>query len=205
MSSKAGIAEKAKTIYDNVKYYWNDPPKGKYMNFKEIVSYAGGGIGAYFILSMAANLMVTTGNMIVGAAIGVAPTDMYVLYLISTIVNIPMTGIRANIIDNTRGKGGKYRPYLLSMGIPTAITVMGYVWFPYEKLGMLFSGQIFGKSGEYVATCAVVLVFNLLLYFFYNFFNDAYTNLIHVLSPNTQERTDVLAVNQLFTHSGRLL
>lgn len=42
---------------------------------------------------------------------------------------------------------------------------------------------------------------NALLFFFstyyFNFFNDAYTNLIHVLSPNTQERTDVLAIKSV--------
>lgn len=188
---------KIKTFIDNVRFYWKEPAKGRYMNFKEIVAYAGGGIGAYFIIAMGANLMVTTGNMIVGGAIGIAPTDMYLIYLISNLVNIPLTGIRANIIDNTRGKGGKYRPYLLSMGLPTALIIIAYVWFPYEQLDILFTGQLFGKSAGYVATCGIVLVFNLLLYFFYNFFNDAYTNLVHVLSPNTQERTDVLAVKSV--------
>ena len=34
---------------------------------------------------------------------------MYVLYVIAVLANIPLTGIRANIIDNTRNKAGKYR------------------------------------------------------------------------------------------------
>ncbi|MDE7124740.1 MAG: MFS transporter, partial [Eubacterium sp.] len=191
------LKQKITSTIDNVKYYWNDPPKGRFMTFKEIVAYAGGGIGAYFIISMGTALVVSTTNMIVGGAIGVDAMDMYVLYLISTLANIPLTGIRANMIDNTRGKRGKYRPYLLSMGIPTAIIAVAYVWFPYERLGIIFSGEMLGKSGKYVATCAVVLVFNLLLQFFFNFFNDAYTNLIHVLSPNTQERTDVLAIKSV--------
>ena len=191
------LKQKASSIIDQVKYYWNDPPKGRFMSFKEIVAYAGGGIGAYFIIAMCNALVVSTTNMIVGGAIGVDAMDMYILYVIATLANIPLTGIRANMIDNTRGKRGKYRPYLLSMGIPTALLAVGYVWFPYEKLGIIFSSDMFGKSGKYVATCAVVLIFNLLLQFFFNFFNDAYTNLIHVLSPNTQERTDVLAIKSV--------
>lgn len=197
MSENVGLKQKAVTLIDNVKYYWNDPPKGKYMSFKEIAAYAGGGIGAYFIIAMGTALAVSTTNMIVGGAIGVDAWDMYILYLIATLANIPLTGLRANMVDNTRGKGGKYRPYLLSMGIPTAIIAVAYVWFPYELLGNFFPNEMFGKSGAYVATCAAVLVFNLLLQFFFNFFNDAYTNLIHVLSPNTQERTDVLAVKSV--------
>ncbi len=197
MASETSIKQKALGLIDNVRFYWKEPPKGRFMSFKEIVAYAGGGIGAYFIISMGMALVVSTTNMIVGGAIGIGAMDMYYLYLIATLANIPLTGIRANMIDNTRGKGGKYRPYLLSMGIPTALIALGYVWFPYEKLELFFSGQIFGKSSSYVITCAVVLIFNLLLQFFFNFFNDAYTNLIHVLSPNTQERTDVLAIKSV--------
>ena len=195
--AKAGILEQATNLFNNVKYYWKEPPKGKYMSFKEIAAYSFGGIGAYFIIQLGSTLIVGTTNMIIGGAIGVAPTDMYILYLISTFLNIPLTAVRANMVDNTRGKAGKYRPYILSMGIPTALIALAYVWFPYEKLDTIFTQQIFGRSGAYVATCGIVLVFNLLLHFFFFFFQDAYTNLIHVLSPNTQERTDVLAIKSV--------
>ncbi|MDD6728930.1 MAG: MFS transporter [Eubacteriales bacterium] len=197
MAEKSSLKEKIMPLIDNVRYYWKEPPKGRYMSFKEIAAYAFGGIGAYFIIAMGSTLVVSTTNMIVGGAIGVGAMDMYYLYVIATLANIPLTAIRANMVDNTRGKAGKYRPYLISMGIPTALISIGYVWFPYEKLGMIFTGEMFGKSGAYVATCAVVLIFNLLLQFFFNFFNDAYTNLIHVLSPNTQERTDVLSIKSV--------
>lgn len=196
--AETGIKQKVASVIDNVKYNWKEPPKGRFMPFKEIVAYAFGGIGAYFIITMCTTLIVSTTNMVVGAAIGIGPTDMYILYVIATLANIPLTGIRANMIDNTRGKGGKYRPYLLSMGLPTAIIVLAYVYFPYDKLGFILGeGNVFGKTKAYVATCAMVLIFNLLLQFFYNFFNDAYTNLIHVLSPNTQERTDVLSIKSV--------
>ena len=167
------------------------------MNFKEIAAYAVGGIGSYFIISMGMALLVSTTNMIVGGAIGIAPMDMYVLYLIATLANIPLTAIRANKVDNTRGKGGKYRPYLISMGIPSAIIAIVYVWFPYNALYSIFTQPMLGKDGGYIAKCVVVLLLNLGLQYYFNFFNDAYTNLIHVLSPNTQERTDVLAINSV--------
>lgn len=197
MAEQTGLKAKATGLIDNIKYYWTEPPKGKYMSFKEVAAYSVGGIGAYFLISMGAALVVSTTNMIVGGAIGVAPMDMYVLYLISTLANIPLTAVRANMVDNTRGKGGKYRPYLISMGIPTAVISLAYVWFPYDSMYSLFSGKIMGYEGGYIAKCVMVLIFNLLLQFFFNFFQDAYTNLIHVLSPNTQERTDVLAIKSV--------
>ena len=185
-----------KTVKD-VKTYWKVPPKGKFMTFKEVGAYAFGGIGAYFIIQLGSTLIVSTTNIIVSTAIGVGPRHTYMIYLIATLLNIPLTAVRANMVDNTRGKGGKYRPYLLSMGIPTAIIALIYVWFPYEKMYTLFPGNVFGMEKGYLIKLIVVFICNLGLHFFFFFFQDAYTNLIHVLSPNTQERTDVLAVKSV--------
>ena len=191
------MTQKVKGLLSDFRMFWNVPMPGRYMTFKDIAAYAGGGIGAYFLIYMGNQLVVTINNMIVGGAIGVSPTHMYILYIITTLANIPLTAIRANMIDNTRNKAGKYRPYLISMGIPTALIALGYVWFPYDVLYDFFPMHLLGYDGGYIAKCAVVLIFNLLLQFFFNFFNDAYTNLIHVLSPNTQERTDVLAIKSV--------
>ena len=191
------MVQKAKGTLSDIKTYWNIPMPRRYMTFKEILAYSGGGIGAYFIIQLGSTLLVGTQNVIVGNAIGVAPTDMYLLYIISTLANIPLTAVRANIVDNTRNKKGKYRPYILSMGIPTALIAIAYVWFPYSQMYTMFPGKILGYEKGYIIKCAMVLLFSLLLQFFFNFFNDAYTNLIHVLSPNTQERTDVLAVKSV--------
>ena len=177
-----------------VRTYWRTPMPGRYMNFKEIGAYAFGGIGAYFIIQLGSTLIVSTGNVIVSTAIGIGPKHTYIIYLLATLLNIPLTGIRANMIDNTRGKGGKYRPYLLTMGIPTALIALVYVWFPYTKMYELFPGTLFGYEKGYIIKATVVFICNLGLHFFFNFFRDAYENLIHVLSPNTQERTNVLAV-----------
>ena len=197
MAGKVAIAQKASNLISDFRVYWKNPMPGRYMTFKEIAAYAGGGIGAYFIITMGNALVVNINNMIVGGAIGVSPTHMYILYLIATLANIPLTAVRANMIDNTRNKAGKYRPYLLSMGIPTVLIVLAYVYFPYDLLYDFFPMRAFGFDGGYVAKIVVVLVFNLLLQFFFNFFQDSYTNLIHVLSPNTQERTDVLAIKSV--------
>lgn len=195
MSGASSLGAKVKSTIDVVRYNWKEPPVGKYMNYKEIFAYSFGGIGASMIIAMVSQLIVQTTNMVIGGAIGIAPTDMYIMYVIATLANIPLTAVRANMIDNSRGKGGKYRPYLISMGIPTVIIALAYVYFPYDLIRQSFAtGQILGRDKSYVIICAIVLFFNLLLQFFWKFFQDAYTNLVHVLSPNTTERTNVLAI-----------
>ena len=191
----SNIKTKITSLVSEVTNHWNEAPKGRYMPYKEIVSYAGGGIGVKFLAVMATNMILSATNVLIGNTLGVEPIDVYILYFISVIVNIPLSGIRANIIDNTRSKEGKYRPYIVKMGIPSAIVTILFVWFPYNDFGALFGeGTFLGKSRAYVVTCAVILILNFFQNFFYYFFSEAYDNLIHVLSPNTQERADVTTV-----------
>ncbi len=192
------LKETVTTTVGKVKTYWKTPMNGRYMTFREIAAYSGGGIGAYFIITLGTACLLSTSNTLISSSLGVDATDMYILYVIAVLANIPLTGIRANIIDNTRNKAGKYRPYIVTMGIPTAIICVLMVWFPYDKLeSIVGQGMIFGETKAYVAKCALILIFNLLLHFFYYFFYDAYENLIHVLSPNSQERADVASVKSV--------
>lgn len=201
------LKEKVFLTLGKVKTYWKTPMKGRYMPFREIAAYSGGGIGAYMLITLGTACILGTGNTLISSTLGVDATDMYILYVIAVLANIPLTGVRANIIDNTRNKAGKYRPYIVSMGIPTAIICILMVWFPYDKLNLIVgdgafvytaaNGDIVEKTYAYIAKCALILIFNLFLHFFYYFFYDGYENLIHVLSPNTQERADVASVKSI--------
>ena len=192
------LTQTVKDGVDKVKTYWKTPPKGRYMNYREIAAYSGGGIGAYMIITLGNACLLAMGNTLISSTLGVGATDMYVLYVIAVLVNIPFTGLRATIIDNTRNKAGKYRPYIVTMAIPSAIICNLIVWFPYDKLSLVVGdGMIFGREKDYVAKCALILVLNIALNFIYYFFYDGYENLIHVLSPNTQERTDVASIKSV--------
>jgi len=192
------LKEKALGLISDVKAHWKTPAKGRYMPFKEIAAYSGGGIGAYMIITMGSACLLATSSTLLSSTLGVDPMDMYVMYVLAVIANIPLTGIRASIIDNTRNKAGKYRPYIVTMALPAAIVCNLLVWFPYAKLSdWVGDGMIFGETKAYVAKCAIIMFLNLLLHFFYYFFYDAYENLIHVLSPNSYERSDVAAIKSV--------
>ena len=140
------IKEKVVDTVGKVKTYWKTPPKGRYMNFREIAAYSGGGIGAYMIITLGNACLLSTNNTLLSGVLGIAPLDMYMMYVVAVLANIPLTAVRANIIDNTRNKAGKYRPYIVTMAIPSAIICITMVWFPYEAFGALFgSGELFGK------------------------------------------------------------
>lgn len=176
------LAAIAKEGISKVKTYWKTPPLGKYMNFKEIASLAGGGIGVKFIITCVSAVLLSSTNYFVGNTIGITPMNMYLIYVIAVLASFPLTMFRAYIIDNARNRKGKYRPYLISMGLPTVILAIGYFWMPYEKME------------SQITKCVVVLLFNIGFQFFYNFLYDAYENYVVVLSPNTQERSNVSSI-----------
>lgn len=174
-----------KESVSRVRTFWKTPPLGKYMNFKEIVALAGGGIGVKFIITCISAVLLSATNVFVGNTIGIEPMNMYFIYILAVIISFPLTMFRAYIIDNARNRKGKYRPYILTMGLPTIILAIGYFWMPYEKMG------------SQLTKCAVVLLFNIGFQFFYNFLYDAYDNYIVVLSPNTQERANVSSIKSV--------
>ncbi len=71
------------------KEHWKTPPKGRYMSFKEITSLAVGGIGVRFITYCYGQLMLSTGNTLIGNTIGIDPTALYIIYLISLLSGFP--------------------------------------------------------------------------------------------------------------------
>lgn len=175
------IVNKAKDLFSMVKKNWKTPAEGRYMSIKEIVSLSGGGMGVRLVVHCISQMIIATGNTLLGNTIGISPNALYVIYIISLITSIPLTALRANIIDNTRSMKGKYRPYIITMGIPSVILGIGFIMMPYDSMSL-------------IAKCVTVMLFNIGFQFFYNFYLDSYESLINVLSPNSIERSDVLSV-----------
>lgn len=178
------IIDKGKELCKDAATYWKTPPKGRYMTYKEIFSLAIGGFGAKFVIWCSGQLLIGVGNAFVCNTVGIGPMPVYVIWLLSTLSGFPLTALRAKMIDNARGMKGKYRPYILSMGLPTIIITIAYVLFPYEHMANFVN-------------YAFLLLCNIGFQFFYNFYNDAYTSIINVLSPNTIERADIISIRDV--------
>lgn len=70
------------------------------------------------------------------------------------------------------------------MGIPSVVIMLAMLFTPYQSMS---------KAAAYIITT----VYSLALNFVYNFFYEAYENLVFLLSPNTQERADVSSVKSI--------
>ena len=178
------MAGKISKLLNKFKCNWRNPPEGRFVPFKEIASLAAGGIGIKFIMYCVNTMVLSVGNTLIGNTIGIPPGMIYIIYIISVLSGFPLTAVRARMIDGTRSMKGKYRPYIITMGIPTVILGTGFILMPYEHMSML-------------AKCIVVLLFNIGFQFFYNFLVDANDSIVNVVSPNSIERTDIYAVKSI--------
>lgn len=103
---------KVKSLLGDLKRCWKAPPNGRYMSFREIASLSVGGIGVKFIVYCISQMIIAVGNTLIGNTIGIDPSALYVIYIISVLSGFPLTAVRAKMIDNTRSMKGKYRPYM---------------------------------------------------------------------------------------------
>ena len=174
--------EKIKQTVSSVKEHWSTPPVGRYIPYKEILAYSVGGIGVKFVIYTVWYISLSATSLLAGSALGLKNGDLVKLNMIATIIGLFLGPIRGLIIDNTRSSKGKFRPYLLYTGIPSAILLTIFAFLPFET--MTYNQKLWSLFVSYM-----------LLQLCYPFYDQAYTTLVQVMSPNSTERADVITVS----------
>lgn len=181
---KSNLKEKVSTTWNNVVLHWKTRRLGQIVSYKEIIAYGVGGMGVQFVMFFCSLIALSATSFLVGNTIGIKPMHLQYMAVASTIIGFGITIGRSYIIDSARFKSGKFRPWLAITGIPTVIIAVVFVWLPYETMSYMQK------------VIAVFLCYNL-LQCFYPFFQQAYTDLANVISPNSHERTDIVSVSSI--------
>lgn len=178
------LKEKAKNAITLAKTYWETPAKGNYIPYKEVASLSGAGFGYYWVVLLAGAIGLDASNFIVGASIGIEPMDLQIMSIVANLVGIPLGIFRSWYYDNHHLKGGKFLPFLRKTALPMAVISLIFVWLPYE-------------NWNYITKAVVVEIMFLLLNIFLCFYNESYTYFQQIISPNAQERANVLSISQI--------
>ncbi len=176
------LGAKVKDLVSSVKTHWTTPPEGRYVPYKEIAAYSVGGIGVKFVIYTAWYIGLSATSLLAGSALGLKNGDLVKLTMIATVIGIFLVPLRGMIIDNTRSGKGKFRPYLLYTGIPSGILLTGFAFLPFEN--MSYNQKLWALFITYE-----------LLQLCYPFYDQAYTTLVQVMSPNSTERADVITIS----------
>ncbi|MCL2024041.1 MAG: MFS transporter [Oscillospiraceae bacterium] len=169
--------------------HWKTPAKGNYVSYKEIAGYSIGNFGQWLAKALVGKFALDTANVVIGQTLGVEPNHIMIMNVINTFICFWFTMYRSNVIDNSRNREGRFRPFIKRYGIPTVLLAFALVWFPYDRLP---DGGLTGTG--YLMKCVIVLLFFLGIQFCMPFYDAGFGNLVMVISPNSQERTAVYSV-----------
>ncbi|MBR5442266.1 MAG: MFS transporter [Clostridia bacterium] len=184
------VAEKGKSLsrikekISVIKEYWTEPPKGNYIPYKEIASLSGAGFGIHWITLLASTIGLDASNFLVGASIGLRPVDLQIMLIVANLVGIPIGLFRSWYYDNHKIEGGKFLPFIRRTSLPIVLISAIFVWLPYENMA-------------YVTKAVVVWFMYMLLSIFLCFFNESWTYFQQIITPNAQERANVMSISQV--------
>lgn len=161
---------------------WNKPLGDKCVPSKEIVAYSIGGMGVQFIAAIANLVTMSASTILIGTVYGVKPTHIFMILAISTVFTVIMQPLKSWLIDNTRTKAGKVRPYLLWLSFPSAILLTAMAYIP---------------RGNYNTMLILMTILFTISNFVYQFYLGQYTLLPQLMTSNSTERAAIYSVSSI--------
>ena len=162
---------------------WKKPAEGNYVSGREVVCYSVGGMGVQFIAAMAAVVPLNASCLLLGSLYGITPNEFAIIGVIQALVLLVFQPLKAWLIDNTPGNQGKARPWLLWLSIPSAV--------------LLSSLAFMDPSWPHMTMVIVVAVIYVVMNWIYQFYYSQYTLLAYVISPNSQERANIITISSI--------
>ncbi len=178
-SSDKKFAKRAAALGANLKRFWKEPPKGRFLNLQEILRFGVSSLGMSFIANLV-SIYVTVSQIPLLYDLGDKGTlHATIMYLIASVLALIITPFYGRMIQRTKTKFGRYKPYILCLAPIVAILGAASVWSPQSL------DQTQRIIYVYMLCTPTLLMWNL----WYNSFNM----FPGVITPNQQERADIWA------------
>ena len=171
--------KKPRNFGSKLKRFWKEPPNGRFLNLQEICRFGISSLGVSFIYNLV-SMYVTVGQIPILYNMGNSGTlHATIMYLVASVLALIFTPIYGKMIQRTKTKFGRYKPYILFLAPIVAILGVLSVWSPQN---LELNQRIIYV---YMICTPTLFIWNL----WYNTFNM----FPGVFSPNQQERTDIWA------------
>ncbi len=175
------LVDKVKYFINEIRSYWHTPAKGDYVAYKEYMMLSVGWLGMRFATVFGISFSVN--DPFTAMTLNMTHKDLLLFSYICTAIGYALAPLNAYIIDNLRSRIGKYKVYI-RLGVPAGILSLFALFYPYEKLSywpMVISLFVIGQIQGYVK----------------QWYDTGVSNLVYVISPNSQERVKVMMVSSL--------
>ena len=183
---------KVKEAVLDLKMYWRQPRPGEYVPYREVVMLSVGWMA--MLLAVCWSIGFGVGNQFTGMTLQMNNAELLVMSYVCTGVGYLIAPLNAYIVDNLRSTEGKYRVYI-KLALPSMVLTLVSLWLPYESV------RDAGRFGRYFMILLLFVVGQIQGYV-QNWVNTGVSNMVHVMTPNTQERTKIMAITSIIYSLG---
>ena len=167
---------KIKSLFASLKNGWSTPPKGRYLTFKEMACYGFSGLGVSFIVNVITAVITATQIPYIYEIDVIHGTIIFSIVGVSNLLIQPFFG---KMLQNTKTKIGRYKPYIIGIAPVISLFVVLATWLPQVN------SMTFRVVYAY-CTCIPVLVL-------WNIWYNTFYMIPAAMTPVSQERTDMLS------------
>ena len=167
---------KIKSLFTSLKNGWSTPPKGRYLTFKEMACYGFSGLGVSFIVNVITAVITATQIPYIYEIDVIHGTIIFSIVGVSNLLIQPFFG---KMLQNTKSKFGRYKPYIIGIAPVISLFVVLATWLPQVN------SMTFRVVYAY-CTCIPVLVL-------WNIWYNTFYMIPAAMTPVSQERTDMLS------------
>lgn len=182
------IMGKIANLRYDLQSYWERPRKNEYVSYKEVFNFCMGGMGIKTLGSLLSYMTLASTCLLFGSVYGLSPRHFIILTVITNVISIIKAPFISMLVDNTHTKIGKFRPYVLWAGIPTAIGIVGMAYIPLD-------------ASPVVKVVVVGILINLVT-IAQPLYNNAYMGVSQIITPNSYERTKILSISEFIANLG---
>lgn len=168
--------DKAIKLIFSVKKGWKTPSEGRYLTIKEMASYGFGGLGVAFITNVLTAVVTATQVPYIYEIDVIHGT---IIFSIVSVVNLILQPFFGKVLQNTKTKWGRYKPYVVGIAPVLSFFTVLATWLPQVNS---VSFRVFYAY----CTCIPALVL-------LSIFSNTFYLLPAVMTPVSQERTDMLS------------
>lgn len=167
---------KIKSLFTSLKNGWSTPPKGRYLTFKEMACYGFSGLGVSFIVNVITAVITATQIPYIYEIDVIHGTIIFSIVGVSNLLIQPFFG---KMLQNTKTKIGRYKPYIIGIAPVISLFVVLATWLPQVN------SMTFRVVYAYCACIPVLVLWNI-------WYNTFYM-IPAAMTPVSQERTDMLS------------
>lgn len=169
------MKEKVAKLFSTVKAMWDKPLEGRFLNIKEIGAFGLYALGNSWIYN---TIMIVVTITEIPYFYGIDAIHGYLIYIAGSLINMLLLPLIGQSMEKKRTKWGKYKPYILFTLPLLALFTMMSMWvpqYPSEVNRVIFA----------YCSCVPVIAIS-------TFANNMYQTMPNVITPNTQERADIM-------------